>query len=101
MNEIMESAPMILIALLVSSTVTSLCVEAIKKMFNVASPNILAAIVSVVIGVGIGIGIVVLKQLPVSAETVIFVIALTVLTWLCAMLGYDKVVQTISQLKGK
>lgn len=83
------------------SVLTGLIVEAIKRLKNVEKPNILAAIVSVIVGLAVSLGWVLISHIAVSVEVILFVISLIVLSWLCAMLGYDKVIQTIAQLFGK
>lgn len=90
---------MFLLAL--SSVLTGLIVEAIKKLKDVEKPNIVAAIVSVIVGLAVSVGWVLISKIAVSVEVILFVIALIVLSWLCSMLGYDKVIQTIAQILGK
>ena len=91
-----------LFLLLVTSVMTSLFVEAIKKFFGEKysfSSNILAGIVSVVLSVLIGVGYFIEAELVFSAQLIVYFIALVMLSWLCAMIGYDKVIQAITQLK--
>lgn len=96
-----------LIMLLACSILTTLTVEAIKKMFTdgeAKKANIIAAIVAVVLAIVIGIGYAIIFAVTINATYVVFIIALCFLSWLCAMVGYDKVVQAITQIteaKGK
>lgn len=96
-----------LIMLLACSILTTLTVEAIKKMFTNGESrraNIIAAIVAVVLAIVIGIGYAIIFAVTVNATYIVFVIALCFLSWLCAMVGYDKVIQAITQIteaKGK
>ena len=90
---------MFLLAL--SSVLTGLIVEAIKKMINVEKPNVVAAIVSVIVGLAVSVGWVLISHIAVSVEVILFVVSLIVLSWLCSMLGYDKVIQTIAQILGR
>ena len=85
--------------LMICSIMTGLIVEAIKKMVQVDKPNILAAIVSVIIGIAIPVGYILLKGIPFNLTSILYVISIVVLSWLCSMLGFDKVMQTIGQLK--
>ena len=85
--------------LMVCSLVTGLLVEAIKQLVDVKKPNIVAAIVSVVVGIAIPIGYIILKELPIDTTAVLYTISLVVLSFLCSTLGYDKVIQTLNQLK--
>ena len=85
--------------LMVCSLVTGLLVEAIKQLVDVKKPNVVAAIVSVVVGIAIPIGYIILKKLPIDTTAVLYTISLVVLSFLCSTLGYDKVIQTLNQLK--
>lgn len=85
--------------LMVCSLMTGLIVEAIKQLVEVKKPNIVAAIVSVVVGIAIPIGYIILKKLPIDTTAVLYTISLVVLSFLCSTLGYDKVIQTLNQLK--
>lgn len=85
--------------LMVCAVMTGLIVEAIKKMVNVDKPNILAAIVAVIVGIAVSVGYIILNHIPFDTTAVLYVISIVVLSWLCAMLGFDKVVQTIAQIK--
>ena len=90
-----------LIMLLACSILTTLTVEAIKKMFTngeARKANIIAAIVAVVLAIVIGIGYAIIFAVTVNATYVVLIIALCFLSWLCAMVGYDKVIQAISQI---
>ena len=64
------------------------------------SKNILAGIVAIVVSTAISIGYCVLTHTAATSEVVVYAICLIALTWLCAMLGYDKVIQTLTQIKG-
>jgi hypothetical protein len=90
-----------LMLLLAISILVSLTVEALKKMFNnKISSNIVAAIVSVIISIGVGICYYIITGIAFNSQFIVCLIALIFLSWLCAMLGYDKVVQALRQLKG-
>lgn len=80
---------------------TTLITEAIKKMVSdeIYLKNILAAIVSVVVSIAVSVGYLILTHTAVTPEIIVYIITLIVLSWLCAMLGYDKVVQTLAQIK--
>lgn len=88
--------------LTICAAATSLITEAIKKTFNGGKPTITAAIVSVVTGVGVPIGYLVLNHLSITPQDIVYIVAMVVLTWVCACCGYDKVIEVINQLiKGK
>ena len=93
-----------LMLLMVVSVFTSLVVEAIKKFvgekYN-ASSNLVAGIVAIVLGVVVGVFYCILAEIAFSMNIIILLIALVFLSWLCAMVGYDKVIQAITQVKTK
>ena len=90
-----------LAGLLIISTLTGLATEAVKKMLagtKVTLPaNILAAIVSVVLSVGISVGYVILNTMTFSSAIVVCIVALAFMSWLCAMVGYDKVISSLKK----
>ncbi len=63
--------------------------------------NIVAAIVAIILAVAIGIGYAIITTITITVQYIVMIIALCFLSWLCAMVGYDKVVQAISQITGK
>lgn len=92
-----------LLGLLIVSTLTSLTTEGVKTILAERNKkyyaNTLAGIVSLGISVAVGIGYAVLTNTAFSAQFIVYLIALVFMSWLCAMVGYDKVVQAISQFK--
>lgn len=91
--------------LLVLSSLAALVTEAVKtilKEYNKTyHANTLAGICALVVAV---IGIVlygVYMRITVNGPFIAVAIALILLSWLCAMVGYDKVVQAITQFKKK
>ena len=53
------------------------------------------------LSLAIGIAYIVLEGLAWSDKMAVYLIALVFLSWLSAMVGYDKVMQAISQIKSK
>ena len=92
-----------LMLLLIVATMTGLVTEAVKKVLQEGNipykPNLLAGLVAVVLSVGVGAAYIVLTETALTAKMAVYLIALVFLSWLSAMVGYDKVVQTISQIK--
>ena len=92
-----------LLGLLVVSTFTSLATEAVKFILNEYEisyrSNTLVGIVAAVLSGGIGIGYLVMNEIGFSGQTITYLVALIVLSWLSAMVGYDKVIQAIGQFK--
>ena len=99
----MVSLEMFLLCLLVTSTLTSLTTEAIKNVLierNVTyRANTLAGIIALIIATAIGLGYIVVMDTGFTAEIIVCWIAQVFMRWLCAMVGYDKVIQAISQFK--
>ena len=84
--------------LLICSCLTGLVTEACKKAFpNRTSTNALAGIISIIVGVSVSIANAVLTNPEIGASYVLGSLFLVIGSWLCAMLGYDKVIQTITQ----
>lgn len=90
-----------LLGILITSTVTSLVVEALKKIlleYKITyHANTLAGAVSVVLSAAMGIGYTVITKSSFTSQTVVYLLVLA--SWLCSMVGYDKVVQAIKQFK--
>ena len=99
----MISLNVFMLGVLITSTLTSLATEAVKKLLAEHSKNYyantLAGIVSVILSVAIGIGYMMLSSISFTSQTIVYLIALVFISWLCAMVGYDKVIQAISQFK--
>lgn len=97
------SLQVFLMLLLIVSVLTGLTVEGVKKLLDERGKsyhaNALAGIVSVVLSVLVGAGYEILISGNLTATIAVYLIALVFLSWLCAMVGYDKVIQAISQFK--
>lgn len=89
----------------ITSAFTGLATEAIKKILTEHGKkyyaNTLAGIASMVLSAAIGICYVVISNANFTSTTIVYIIALVFISWLGSMVGYDKVVQTISQFKNK
>lgn len=98
----MDSNIMI-IGLVAVAIFTSLTTEGVKKILDELgikySANILAAIVAVVLTAGASVGYIIYASIEVTPQVVVCVIAMVFLAFLCATVGYDKVIQAIEQLK--
>lgn len=92
-----------LFGLLLTSTLTALVTEAIKIILvehNVKyRANTLAGIVALFLSAGIGIGYVNITDIGFNTQIITCLVAQVFMSWLCAMVGYDKVIQAISQFK--
>lgn len=85
--------------LMLCSVLTGLIVEAIKKMTEVKKPNIVAAVVAVFVGAIIPVMYILYNSLSFDTTAILYIISLIFLSWLCSMLGYEKVIQTLTQTK--
>jgi uncharacterized membrane protein YesL len=92
-----------LLGLLIVSTFTSLVTEAVKTILKEYDKkfhaNTLAGIVAAVLSAAVGVGYLLIAGISFTAQTIACIFALIFLSWLCAMVGYDKVIQVISQFK--
>ena len=93
-----------LMGLMIVSTLTGLTTEAIKKIMSEHNfkyhANTLAAIVSVVLSVVASVCYIAMQGLTFTAPIAVCIVALTFMSWLCAMVGYDKVVGQFKNVKG-
>lgn len=101
----MNNMQVFITGLVVMSALIGLATEAVKKILDEHNvkyyANTLAGIVAVVMSSAFGIAYGVLRDAAFTAPTIVGIIAFVFLSWLCAMVGYDKVVQTIAQFKEK
>lgn len=89
-----------LFLLIAGASVASLLTEALKKIFMDVSSNFLALINSVILGV-FGMCIVyILLEIPFNIKNITCIIVMAFLIWLGSMIGYDKLIQTLEQIKG-
>jgi len=92
----------LLSALALISVLTSLTVEAIKKILNEKkveySSNLLAVIVSTILTVALCVGYTLYFGEPFTIQKVIIMIALTFLSFLSATVGFDKIKQLFEQM---
>lgn len=92
-----------LFGLMITSTMTGLVTEAIKKIlkeYNRAyRANTLAGIVAAVLSIAIGIGYIIATNSGFTAQIIVCLIAQVFLSWLCSMVGYDKVVEIFTKTK--
>ena len=98
------SLEVFLMLLFAVSVFTGLFVEGIKKGMGdkyKLSSNVLAGVVSVTLSVLLSVAYCIFTNAVFNAQLIIILIALILLGWLCAMLGYDKVVQAIIQVTKK
>lgn len=89
--------------LTIFSTITSICTEACKKILNelkvLYASNILVFIIACVVGIGGTAVYYSLNSIEFNTINVICMILMGLSTSLGAMVGYDKIIQTVKQLK--
>jgi len=92
----------LLTALAAISVLTSLTVEALKKLLGdkIKSYNLLAAIVSIVLTIAVSIGYLIYTGTTFTAQIGVIMAALVFLSFLSSTVGYDKVMQMIKQIIG-
>lgn len=87
------------------STITSVCTECFKKLLNdakiVYATNILVFVIANVVGIGGTAIYYVLCSIEFNITNVICMVLMGLASSIGAMVGYDKVIQTITQLKFK
>lgn len=92
-----------LLGMILVSMFTGLTTEAVKTVLTArnvhCNANILSGVVAAVLSVAVGVGYAVLFNVSFTSQTIVCIVALVFLSWLCAMVGYDKVIQVISQFK--
>ena len=85
------SLEVFLLGLLIVSTLTGLFTEAIKKWLDERGkkyyPNALAGYVAIGLSIAVGIAYIILVGAALNAQTAVYLIALILLSWLCAMVG--------------
>ena len=84
----------------IGSLVSSLLTEALKKLNKTLSTNIIALIDAVMVGFGGTISAYVLMGIAWTPVNIVCMILMTFCIWIGSMIGYDKVMQTLAQLKG-
>lgn len=93
-----------LLGLLICSALTSLATEAVKKILTELNTNyhanLLAGIMALAVSLMFSGGYIIYTGSPITGPAIVCSIALIFLSWLCAMLGYDKVIQSIKQIAG-
>ena len=91
-----------LLLLMIVSIFTGLVTEGIKKLLEESKTykaNFLAGGVAVVLSVLVGSGYIILMDAQINSKMAVYLIALILLSWLSAMVGYDKVIQSLGQIK--
>ncbi|MDO5572964.1 MAG: hypothetical protein Q4G60_03180 [bacterium] len=88
--------------LTICAAITAMMTQALKKVFEdkqlTYSSNMIALVVAIVIGLSVSAVAYLLLDIPFSALNIIMMFLLAAGNWLGAMVGYDKVMQLITQI---
>lgn len=91
--------------LAIFSTITGVIVEGIKKILDAAGTkyeaNIVACIAGGVVGVAGSAVYYAISGIPFDAGNIVFMAVMGIASAIGSMVGYDKVIQTIEQIKNK
>ena len=94
----------LLTALAFVSALSTLTTEGIKKLLNENKipykPNLLAGIVAIVLSCCSVIAYMLYFGKPFTVQMGVVLVAFSFLSWLSAMVGYDKIKQLLEQFKG-
>lgn len=92
-----------LLGLLITSTLTGLVTEAVKKVLvdfsKTYRANTLSGLVALILSLAVGTCYILFKNIGFTSQSVVGLIILIFSSWLCAMVGYDKVMQAVTQFQ--
>ena len=90
-------------ALIAVSLLTNLTVEGLKKLMDergmTYSSNLLAAVTSVIIAAAIFGGYMTMNDIAFTIKIAVQIVVLMYLAFLSSTVGYDKIIQTLKQIK--
>lgn len=96
------SVTLFITILTVSGMVTALLTEAIKKMYanmhKDYSSNIIALVNAIVVGCGGTAVVYMLSGIEWTVNNIICLVLMAIAVWIASMLGFDKVIQTVTQI---
>ena len=94
-----------LMLLTLCAVATGLVTEAVKKFLTSINVKFVSNVVVLIVSILIGGGVVTLhyalNENIIANNQFIFTILMIVMNWLGSMIGYDKIIQTITQFKNK
>ena len=101
----MNNLQIITTGLLIMSTLISLATEAVKKILTEYNKtyraNTLSGVIALVLSTIAAVCYVVTTGTAFTSQVIVWSVMFVFASWLCAMVGYDKVIQTIGQFKGE
>lgn len=84
----------------IGSAISSLITQATKKAFPNVSSNIVALVNAIAVGLIGTLCTFVLIDIPTDFKNTLIAVLMGVCIWIGSTVGYDKVLQTIRQIKG-
>lgn len=89
--------------LVILAVAVSLITEAVKKFLQDAgikySANVVVLIISIIVGAGGTALVYLFMGIPYTPPNIVCMVLMAVAVWVGAMVGYDKVIQMLDQLK--
>lgn len=82
------------------SMFASLLTQATKKAFPNVSSNVLALINAALVGIAGMVCAYVILSIPFTVANIIYIALMGICIWIGSMIGYDKITQTIKQIRG-
>lgn len=84
----------------IGSAVSSLLTQALKKSFENVSSNIIALVNAFVVGILGTVAAYILMGITFNLANVVCIFLMSGCIWIGSMVSYDKVMQTLYQIKG-
>ena len=98
----MINLEMFLFGLFITSVITALTTEAVKKILGELKvsyySNTVSGLIALIVSVAMGVGHSIINKTGFSSEVIVYILGHAYMSWLCAMVGYDKVIQAIQQI---
>lgn len=92
-----------MVLLMVLAAAVSLITEAVKKCLDNSgakySANVIVLIVAIIVGVGGTAVAYLFLGIPFTLTNIVCIVLMAIAVWVGAMVGYDKVIQMIEQIK--
>lgn len=89
--------------LVILAVAVSLITEAVKKFLQDAgikySANVVVLIISIIVGAGGTALVYLFMGIPYTPPNIVCMVLMAVAVWVGSMVGYDKVIQMLDQLK--
>lgn len=94
---------MFMALLVILSTVTALCTEAVKCFIEGVggkyASNLVVLVVSIIVGIGGTATAYIFMEIPFILPNIICMVLMAVAVWVGSMVGYDKILQMMEQVK--